>query len=173
MICQYELEFENGLSNSKASLPSEWGCHDLRRQCPRSPSPRPSPGGRGGPLGNIPPRIRHLDSLCWREIEAIPPVRKEDGPVCRSPSEHTGKVIKIEPLELPQNFYEKPVECEIRFSTNAVWRFHVEGRRPAANFNNSFWFPSLRIDFKDSQEKGFWAFDFGNKSGWEKVFYEL
>jgi hypothetical protein len=68
-------------------------------------------------------------------------------------SEHTGKVIKIEPLELPQNFYEKPVECEIRFSTNAVWRFHVEGRRPAANFNNSFWFPSLRIDFKDSQEK--------------------
>jgi hypothetical protein len=71
----------------------------------------------------------------------------------RNYSERTGSKITVASWELPQNFYEKPVEYEIRFNTNAVWKFHVEAYRPAGNFNHPAWFPSLRIAFKDFRGK--------------------
>ena len=66
-----------------------------------------------------------------------------------------GKEIKSDPFQLSENFYEKQMEYEIRFNTNAVWKFYVAARRPVGQMGiNSN--PSLRIVFTDSH---------GNASG--------
>lgn len=70
----------------------------------------------------------------------------------RAYSGKTGKMIKVEAFELPENLYEKQTDYEIRFSTNAVWKFSVSARRPAGRSGTSS-FPSLRIEFVDSQGK--------------------
>jgi hypothetical protein len=71
----------------------------------------------------------------------------------RAYSKQTSKEIKIDLVELPKNFYEKQTEYEIRFNTNAVWKFHIGGRRPVGQYNHPNWFPYLQIEFKDSQGK--------------------
>jgi hypothetical protein len=71
----------------------------------------------------------------------------------RAFAKQTGKNIKVEALELPENFYEKQVDYEIRFSTNAVWKIVVAARRPVGQggYRN---YPNVQIEFKDSKGQG-------------------
>ncbi|MBP9902985.1 MAG: hypothetical protein KBH45_16110 [Verrucomicrobia bacterium] len=71
----------------------------------------------------------------------------------RAYSKKSGKDIKVDAFELPENLYDKQTDYEIRFGTNAVWKFSVSARRPAAQLGTSS-FPSLRIEFIDFQGKG-------------------
>jgi hypothetical protein len=64
----------------------------------------------------------------------------------------TGKEIKVETWELPENFYEKASEYEIRFNTNVIWKLRIVGRRPAGQLPLMF-SPSLRIEFTDARGK--------------------
>lgn len=60
------------------------------------------------------------------------------------------KDIVINPMELPENFYEKPTTSEIHFATNAVWKLSVTtaGRPQNMSFISDR-LPYLRITFID------------------------
>ena len=47
----------------------------------------------------------------------------------RAFAKQTGKEIKVDSLELPENFYEKRLSYEIHISTNALWKFTVSANR--------------------------------------------
>ncbi len=64
----------------------------------------------------------------------------------RAFAKQTGKDIKVDAFEFPENFYEKRTTNQIQISTNAAWKFTIQAGRPVVSG-----YPSLRIDFTDSK----------------------
>ena len=69
----------------------------------------------------------------------------------RAYAKQRGKEIKIDSINLPENFYEKETAYEIRLTEKAIWKFAVAARRPAGE--NAFAAPNLTITFTDSEGK--------------------
>lgn len=63
-------------------------------------------------------------------------------------AKQSGKEIVIDPVELPQNFYEKPTEFAIHFPGKTIWNLKVMAGRPA--FQNG---PNLTVIFTDSESR--------------------